>query len=97
MSLLHHISTTNLISARCYGIEIDIDDVCAMLMTHRDGVDDGADFRRYETLLLAVLVHAWPLPDDPVVVALRNSAKRALKAIDKLTAQGAFSGAAVGG
>jgi hypothetical protein len=72
-SKLHLISDRNLISARYHGIELDIEDACAVL-------DLGAQTSAFREILL----HSWPEPQDPVVVALLASARRALGHIASL-------------
>jgi hypothetical protein len=37
--------------------------------------------------LRAVIVHAWPGPHDPVVVALREEAMEMMEALDRLREQ----------
>jgi hypothetical protein len=79
-SKLHLISDRNLISARYHGIELDIEDACAVL-----------DPDAHTGLLREILLHLWPEPDDPVVLDLLASARRAL---DRLASLDLCGGAA---
>jgi hypothetical protein len=76
---LHLIDEANLISARRYGIELDLESLWGTSLPGPDAVlDPGvltARMRALDEQLLGVLVHAWPAPRDPVVIALRSQAK----------------------
>ena len=89
---LERITTSNLISARSYGIEIEIESLCDELeeMEGREGLPISpaameSMLYEYETTLRAVVVHAWPLPSDPVVVALRLRAHAGLACLHRVT------------
>ena len=90
---LEWISDANLISALSHGVELDIETLCATL---KDGsrLDVHGDARphlsadalhEYETTLMKILVHAWPLPLDPVVMAIRECAKTGLDCVRDLS------------
>lgn len=93
---LDWISDTNLISALTNGVELDIETPCAVLHDiARLGAHGGAPaaisadaLREYETTLLKVVVHAWPLPLDPVVIAIRDCAKAGLACVRHLSLPG---------
>lgn len=93
MTPLEWISDANLISALSHGVELDIESLCAMLedSTRLDACGDArprisADaLHEYETTLMKILVHAWPLPLDPVVMALRECAKTGLARVPELS------------
>lgn len=76
-SKLHLISDRNLISARYHGIELDIEDACGVL-------DPSAQ----AGVLREILLHLWPEPDDPVVLDLLASARRALDRLASLDPPG---------
>jgi len=89
---LERISTTNLISARSYGIEIEIESLCHGLeeLERHTGPPIGAAAMESvlcacEATLREVVVHAWPLPSDPVVVALRDRAHAGLACLRRVT------------
>ena len=65
---LHLIEEANLISARRHGVDLHLDAMC-------DPAAGPAALQAADERLLAVLVHAWPNPADPVVVALRDEAE----------------------
>jgi len=92
MISLECITDTNLISARSYGIEIEIESLCNGLeeMERHEGAPMSSAavesmLREYEATLRDVVVHAWPLPSDPVVVALRERAKAGLACLHRVT------------
>ena len=71
---LHLIQEANLISARRHGVDLHLD----AIWPAPDGIGDPsgrAALQAADERLLAVLVHAWPNPADPVVVALRDEAE----------------------
>lgn len=76
---LHLIEDANLISARRYGIELDLESMWrAWIAAAADPAHDAVALRaRMDALdcrLLDVLAHAWPDQRDPVVVALLHEA-----------------------
>jgi hypothetical protein len=72
---LHHIHDLNLISARLHHVDLDVEQHGAELERLLGG---GPAVRpallSIENELSKVIVHDWPLPDDPVVRALRAAA-----------------------
>jgi len=89
---LERITTTNLISARSYGIEIEIESLCHGLEEIERGkglpicsTAMESVLYAYEATLREVVVHAWPLPSDPVVVALRDRARAGLACLHRVT------------
>ena len=75
---LHLIEEANLISARSYGIELDLEG----LWRNASGATPGSApdlleqrMRELDNRLRDVLVHAWPNPLDPVVLALLYEAE----------------------
>jgi hypothetical protein len=81
---LYHIVDANLISARLYGIDLDVEGSCASFERDVEGrmPDKGAagepwraKLRQFEDTFLGVLLHAWPDPRDPVVTALLEQAR----------------------
>ncbi|MBQ5964623.1 hypothetical protein [Massilia sp. ZL223] len=93
MIALHRITDANLISARCYGIELDLDGPCEQLASRvRRGsrmawnaADEQRELFRQERMFRAIILHAWPEPDDPVVLELRAQARLGLAHVDLLT------------
>lgn len=93
---LDWISDTNLISALTHGVELDIETPCALLHDiARLDVQAGARaamsadaLREYEARFMKVVVHAWPLPLDPVVIAIRDCAKAGLACVRQLSLPG---------
>jgi hypothetical protein len=93
------IEETNLISARRHGVDLDLPSLWYTLL----GTDGMAPpqpttstairynlVSRTELLknrLRSVIVHAWPRPRDPVVIALRGEAIEMMDALDKLREQ----------
>jgi hypothetical protein len=82
---LYHIVDANLISARMYGIDLDVEDNCASFERYVEGSDKGtagdgwrSRLRQFEDIFLGVLLHAWPDPGDPVVGALLAQARAGL-------------------
>jgi hypothetical protein len=84
MPPLHHIVDVNLISARLHGVELDLEDNLAWfeeciesMRTDRAAADKrfACALHQFEDTLLGVLLHAWPEPADPVVMALRKRAR----------------------
>jgi hypothetical protein len=84
---LHHIVDANLISARLYGIDLDVEGSRASFERYVEGrlLDKGAAgdgwrarLRQFEDTFLGVLLHAWPDPRDPVVTALLDQARTGL-------------------
>lgn len=85
MIFLERITDANLISARSYGIEIEIEAMCDWLeeVDRRDDLPIWSEAMKsmlckFEATLSDVVVHAWPVPADPVVVALCAWAHAAL-------------------
>lgn len=88
------IDEANLISARRHGVDLDLPDLWYMLL----GVDGPVQTKteaaarhdlssRTELLknrLRSVIVHAWPRPVDPVVVALRREAIEMMDELETL-------------
>ena len=79
---LHLIEETNLISARSYEIALDLEGLWRDMVgaTHASGLAAAPDvlerrMRELDNRLREVLVHAWPNPLDPVVLALRYEAE----------------------
>lgn len=79
---LHLIEEANLISARSYGIELDLEELWRKvagpnLESDRAAPPEVFERRMHEldNRLRDVLVHAWPNPLDPVVLALRYEAE----------------------
>jgi hypothetical protein len=81
---LYHIVDANLISARLYGIDLDVEGNCASFERYVEGrMPDKAAagdwwrsrLRQFEDTFLGVLLHAWPDPRDPVVTALLAQAR----------------------
>lgn len=93
MTALHCITDANLISARCHGIELDLDGPCEQLAcrvrgggrTRWNAADEQRELFRQERMFRAIILHAWPEPHDPVVVALRAQARLGLAHVDLLT------------
>jgi hypothetical protein len=84
---LYHIVDANLISARMYGIDLDVEGSCASFERYLEGrmpgkgaAGDGwrSRLRQFEDIFLGVLLHAWPDPGDPVVGALLDQARAGL-------------------
>lgn len=95
MSTLPFISNKNLISARRYGIELDIEDSCAALAARAMGAQQPgpadpvreADLEAHARTFRAILLHLWPEPADPVVAGMRASARLALAHIEILASR----------
>jgi hypothetical protein len=91
------IEEANLVSARRHGVDLDLPTLWYTLLgsdgkpppvplpsVHYDLVS------RTELLknrLRSVIVHAWPRPHDPVVMALRQEAVEMVHELDKLRAR----------
>ena len=101
MPALHLITDENLISARCYGVEFDIEEACTLLaawieleemlffqLKHLDAI-----LLRQTKLFRGILLHLWPRPEDPVVIELLASTRQGLDHIDTLTARSQRRGA----
>jgi hypothetical protein len=75
---LHLLDEANLISARRGGIELDLESLWRTVVAATEAAPaPGASRERLRALddrLLDVLTHAWPVPRDPVVIALRYQA-----------------------
>ena len=101
MTALHLITDENLISARCYGIELDIDEACAALaswveleeMLYCQTVHRDAVLLRQTKIFREILLHLWPQPEDPVVMELLASTRLGLDHIDTLTVRSQRRGA----
>lgn len=93
MTALHRITDANLISARCYGLELDLDGACDVLASRvrRGGrmrwnaAEEQRELFRQERMFRAIITHAWPEPGDPVVVELCAQARLGLAHVDMLT------------
>ena len=79
---LHLIDEANLISARCHGIELDLEGrwrAWSAVKREPEAVPRSTclheRMRDLDKPLLDVLLHAWPLPKDPVVIALQHEAE----------------------
>ncbi|RZA36231.1 MAG: hypothetical protein EOP92_06385 [Lysobacteraceae bacterium] len=91
---LAFISDKNLISARHYGIELDIEDSCTLLAATVVGAGMASprpcpqdpELQRLAGMFREILLHLWPEPGDPAVVNLRMSARLALDHIASLRA-----------
>ncbi|WP_136223047.1 hypothetical protein [Massilia sp. Mn16-1_5] len=70
---LHLMDAANLASARCNGVELDLERLW------RDA--DPASLHALDASLAAVLAHAWPRPFDPVVLALCYQAEEMRDAV----------------
>lgn len=87
---LAFISDKNLISARHYGIELDIEDSCASLAARvlrartACPCPQDPEIQRQAGIFREIVLHLWPEPGDPVVVQLRSSARLALAHIAML-------------
>ena len=92
---LHLIEEANLISARRHGIDLDLPGVWARSLKSEAAASWlPAEQARHELAdrvsllrnrLRAVIVHAWPLPQDAVVVALRQEASGMMAELDRLS------------
>lgn len=88
------IEEANLISARRHGIDLDLPEVWYTLLgTDAKALPQPDATVRYDLVsrtellknrLRSVIVHAWPRPQDPVVVALRGEALEMMEALDRL-------------
>lgn len=94
MSTLPFIRDNNLISARRYGIELDIEESCASLAARAMQVQGvrsepvlEPDMQAVAQGFRAILLHLWPEPDDPVIIGLRTSARLALAHIEILASR----------
>jgi hypothetical protein len=83
---LNLIDEANLISARINLIELDLQAFWQACSSQ--GETGGADVVRdadfWKCRLTEVIIHAWPRPDDPVVVALRQQAYVLMAELDKM-------------
>ena len=95
MTALHLITDENLISARSYGVELDIEEACATLASWME-LDDKLFFQTsdLDAILLCharmfreILLHLWPQAEDPVVMELLASTRLGLDHIETLTAR----------
>lgn len=91
MISLERITDKNLISARSHGVEIEIESMCEWLeaMDRHEGLPiwSGAMesmLHSYQASLREVVMHAWPMPSDPVVVALCAWAHAGLECFNRL-------------
>lgn len=94
MSTLPFISDKNLISARRYDIELDIEERCARLAAGAMQAQRGrrepvleTDMQAQAQVFRAILLHLWPDPEDPVIAGLRTSARLALAHIEILASR----------
>jgi hypothetical protein len=88
------IEEANLISARRHGVDLDLPNLWYMLLGVGGPVQPKTETAaRYDLLsrtellknrLRSVIVHAWPRPIDPVVVALRREAIEMMDELEKL-------------
>lgn len=86
---IHHIQDANLISARFYAIDLEVETLCGELLALLEALLLAADatlarlwIAAVDTLedrLTTLLVHVWPSPMDPVVVGLRAEASMMLE------------------
>jgi hypothetical protein len=91
---LAFISDKNLISARHYCIELDIEDSCTTLAESVSQArtapmrlcSQEAELQRQAAMFWEIVLHLWPEPSDPVVVHLRTSARLALDHLAMLRA-----------
>jgi hypothetical protein len=83
---LNLIDEANLISARINLIELDLQAFWQAISpqgeTGGTHVFRDADF--WKCRLTEMIIHAWPRPDDPVVMALRQEAYVLMAELDKL-------------
>lgn len=83
---LQYIQDENLISARFHAIEIEeVETICFELKALVESLGDVALSKTWlsmveklEDRLIAVLVHVWPAPKDPVVIMLIREASCAM-------------------
>ena len=84
---IHYIQDANLISARFHAIEIEeVETLCLelkALVQSLGGVAASSKMwlpllEELEDRLIAVLVHVWPVPKDPVVMTLLAEASYAI-------------------
>jgi len=91
------IDEANLISARRHGIDLDLPALWYALLGTYDRAPPLPDKAfRYELLsrttslknrLRSVIVHSWPRPHDPIVVALRSEAIEMVDELERLREQ----------
>ena len=95
MTALHFITDENLISARSYGVELDIEEACATLASwieldeklFSQTIHLDAILSRHAKVFREILLHLWPQPEDPVVMELLASTRLGLDHIETLTAR----------
>jgi hypothetical protein len=87
------IDEANLISARRHAIDLDLPTLWYTMLGTDGKPPAPQESVRYDLLdriallrnrLTAVIVHAWPRPRDPVVMALRQEAIEMAEELDKL-------------
>jgi hypothetical protein len=72
---LYYLHDLNLISARLYDVELDVERLGADLDRFAADGEGGRDaLLAIENALAKIVIHDWPLPDDPVVRQLREAA-----------------------
>jgi hypothetical protein len=72
---LHYLHDLNLISARLYDVELDVERLGADLeRLAATGEGGRVALLAIENALAKIVIHDWPLPDDPVVRQLREAA-----------------------
>jgi hypothetical protein len=72
---LNYLHDLNLISARLYHVDLDVEQRRVELECLLGGGDGGrVALLAIESALARIIVHDWPLPDDPVVRELRAQA-----------------------
>jgi hypothetical protein len=91
------IDEANLISARRHGVDLDLPALWyALLGTDAPARPQNETAARYDLVsrtevlknrLRSVIVHAWPRPIDPVVLALRREAIEMMDELEKLRDQ----------
>lgn len=91
---IHYIQDANLISARFHAIEIEeVETLCFELKALVESLGGAAASSKMwlplvealEDRLIAVLVHVWPAPTDPVVMMLLEEASCAMDRARQVT------------
>jgi hypothetical protein len=79
---LHYLHDLNLISARLYDVELDVERLGADLeRLAATGEGGRVALLAIENALAKIVIHDWPLPDDPVVRQLREAALTLARAL----------------
>jgi hypothetical protein len=72
---LNYLHDLNLISARLYNLDLDLEQRRVELERLLGGGEGGGiALQAIESALAKIIVHDWPQPDDPVVRQLRAQA-----------------------